>query len=812
MNVLHDLRYAVRQLLRRPGFLIAVVLTLALGIGANAAIFSMINGLMLKPLPYPDGDRLVAVYNTYPKMGLPNAGVSIPDYLDRRDRAEAFETVAMYTWDAVNLTGQGPPDRLLALRATPSLFDVLGIAPMLGRVPGDEHAEPGNDRVAVLGHGLWQQLFGGREDVLGRTLQLDGQTFEVIGVMPPGFVFPNQDVRLWVPFAFTPEQMSDDQRGTEYSNMIARLQRGATVEQAQQQVDRIHDVNKERAPPGVAEFWTNSGFGGRVVDYRSELIGELRAPLLLLQIAVALVLLIACANVANLMLARVTARRRELSVRTALGAGKRRITRQLLVESILLAVLGGACGLTVAHFGLQLLLWAGLGSSNALFEIRLDTAVLLFALAVALFTGVLFGIVPAVTAARASTADVLKEGGRGTAGGRTSQRIRAVLVVAQVAVAAMLLVGAGLLVRSFLAVQSESPGFEQSGVLTAQLTLPEDPYGEAAAIDALRRDLVARVAALPGVEDVGMTSITPFSGSGSQGSYAIEGYEPPAGESSPHGHVRIADEGYFRAMRIPLLSGRIFAESDDPDARLAVVDDLFANRYFPDTSAVGQRIGFGGDGDRTWFRVIGVVGSVRHGGLDEQPSKETYYLPFSARSYGGPTLVVRTNMAPSALVDPLRAAVGEIDPNLPLTRVRTMEELIDVSLQTRRAPMLLLMVFAGVALVLAAIGIYGVLAYSVSQRTGELGVRMALGAQVNDVLGLVLKQGGQLVAVGLGAGVILALALSGFVASQLHDVSRFDPLVIVSVIVFLGLVAAVACVLPAWRAARVDPIEALREE
>lgn len=812
MNVLNDLRYAVRQLLRRPGFLIAVVLTLALGIGANAAIFSMINGLMLKPLPYPEGDRLVAVYNTYPKMGLPNAGVSIPDYLDRRDRAEAFESVGLYTWNAMNLTGQGRTERLLALRATPSLFDVLGVAPTLGRVPDPSNAEPGNDRVVVLTHGLWQQLFGGREDVLGREMLLDGEPFEVIGVMPRGFVFPNQDVRMWIPFAFTLQQMSDEERGTEFSNMIGRLKADATVDQAQQQVDRIHEVNKEAAPADAAEFWTNSGFGGRVVDYRNQLIGELRAPLMLLQIAVALVLLIACANVANLMLARVTARRRELSVRTALGAGKRRIARQLLVESLLLAGLGGLCGLAVAHFGLQLLLWAGLGSTNALFEIELDATVLLFALAVAIVTGILFGLAPSWTAARASTAEVLKEGGRGTGGGPTSQRIRNVLVVAQVAVAAMLLVGAGLLIRSFLAVQSESPGFTQSGVLTARLSLPDDPYADPVEMRNLRRDLVARVSALPGVEEAGMSTSTPFDGSNAQASYRIEGYEPAAGESQPHGMVRMADGGYFRAMEIPVLEGRVFAETDDPATPVAVIDELLADRYFGDESAVGRRIGLGGGDQTLWFEVIGVVGTVRHGGLDEQPTKETYYLPFGIRPFNGPSLVLRTSLAPAAVVEPLRAAVAEIDPNLPLTGARTMEELIDVSLQTRRAPMLLLMVFAGVALVLAAIGIYGVLAYSVSQRTGELGVRMALGAQVNDVLRLVLRQGGQLVAIGLVAGVLLALAMSGFVASQLHGVSRFDPLVITAVVVFLGTIAAVACLLPAWRAARVDPIEALRQE
>ncbi|MEM1080061.1 MAG: ABC transporter permease [Pseudomonadota bacterium] len=812
MNAMNDLRYAVRQLLRRPGFLLAVVLTLALGIGANSAIFSMINGLMLKPLPYPDGDRLVAVYNSYPKLGLDNAGVSIPDYLDRRDRTDVFAALAMYTWDPMNLTGQGQPERLLALRATPSLFDVLQVAPVLGRVPDSSHAVPGNDRVVLLDHGLWQQLFGGREDVVGRDLILDGEAFEILGVMPPGFVFPNQNVRMWVPFAFTSEQMSDQERGTEYSNMIARLHPQATVEQAQQQINQIVEVNKEAAPPGVAEFWTNAGFGGRVVDYRSELIGELREPLFLLQIAVALVLLIACANVANLMMARVAARRRELSVRTALGAGKRRIARQLLVESLLLAVLGGVAGLVIAHFALELLLWAGLGSSNELFEIGIDANVMVFVLLVVMLTGLLFGIAPALAASQASTADVLKEGGRGTSSGKAAQRVRAALVIGQVAVAAMLLVGAGLLIRSFLAVQSESPGFNQRGVLTADLSLPTDPYSDAVTIDQLRRELVQRIAVLPGVEHVGMTNVTPFSGSNSQGSYTIEGHQPAAGESPPHGQRRLADGDYFRAMQIPVLEGRVFDPADGPEARLAVVDQIFAERYFPDRSAIGQRIGFGGEEDRIWFRVIGVVGTVRHGGLDEQPSKETYYLPFSAFPDSGPTLVLRTAIAPSAAIDPMRAAITEIDPNLPLARIRTMDELIDVSLQTRRAPMLLLLVFAGVAMALSAIGIYGVLAYSVSQRTGELGVRMALGAQVNDVLGLVLRQGSQLVLVGLGLGVVLALTLSGLIATQLHGVSRFDPVVITAVIFFLGLVAAIACLLPAWRATRVDPIEALRQE
>lgn len=812
MHIAQDFRFALRQIVKRPGFAAAVVLTLALGIGANSAIFSMINGLMLKPLPYPDGDQLVAVYNTYPKMGLPNAGVSIPDYLDRREGVEAFQSSAMYTWDGMNLTGEASPERLLALRTTPSLFEVLGVGAALGQTLGPEHGESGNDRVAVLSHGLWQSAFGGREAVVGTDIQLDGRPYRVIGVMPAGFVFPNQNVQLWTPFAFTTQQTSDEERGNEYSNMIARLAPGSSTEQAQQQVDRIHATNRERAPAGVAEFWENSGFGGRVVNYREELIGELRGPLWLLQVAVAFVLLIACANVANLMLARVSARRRELSVRKAMGAAARRIVAQILCESSVLAMLGGLAGLVVAWYGLELLALAGLGSTNELFDIRLDGTVFVFALAVAVLTGVLFGVVPALAAVRGNTAEVLKEGGRSASSGRGARLTRSVLVVAQVAIAAMLLVGSGLLMRSFMELQGTDTGFNPEGVLTAGLSLPDDPYDDVDAMRDFHDRLIARIEAIPGVAAAGMTNVAPFEGGNAQASYAIEGYEPGAGESSPHGMVRRVDSGYFEAMEIPVLRGRAFTPQDGSNNPVAVIDEILARRYFADDTPIGRRIGINNRDNREWFTIVGVVGTVKHSGLDEQVSKETYYLPIRNATVGSPTLVLRTEMPPAGVIDPLREAVREIDPQLPLTRMRTMEEMIDVSLQTRRAPMLLLMVFAGVALALAAIGIYAVLAYSVSQRTGELGVRIALGARMADILRLVMRQGGRLVAIGLGVGVVAALALAGTISSQLYGVSRFDPLVLVAVIVFLGTIAVVACLIPAWRAARVSPIEAIRYE
>lgn len=811
MNLGNDLKYGIRQLISRPGFALAVILTLALGIGANSAIFSMINGLMLKPLPYPDGEDLVAVYNTYPKMGLANAGVSIPDYLDRREGVPAFEESAMYTWDGVNLTGHGNPERLLALRATPSLFDVLRVGPMIGRVFTEEHAQIGNEQVVVLSHGLWQSAFGGERDIIGERIQLNGNPYEVIGVMPPGFVFPNQNVQLWAPFAFTQEQMSDEERGREFSSMVARLASGATAQLAQEQIDRIHEINLERFPQ-AAEFWTNAGFGGHVINYREELVGNLRAPLFLLQAAVALVLVIACANVANLMLARVTARRRELSVRAAMGAGRWRIIRQLLMESLLLSLLGGLAGLIVGHFALELLTLAGLGSSNELFDIRLDGAVFGFAMLLAVLTGLAFGVAPAVAAFRENTAEVLKEGSRGTLSSRGTHMTRSALVVAQVAIAAMLLVGSGLLIRSFLKLENTSPGFNPKGVLTAGLSLPESRYGENAALVSFHDGLMERLGAIPGVVAAGITNVAPFEGGNSQASYDIEGYEPGPGENSPHGMIRQVDGGYFEAMQIPVLQGRVFTPSDGRDNPVAVIDELLAGKYFDETNPIGQRIGFDDEENPQWFTVVGVVGTVKHSSLARDVTKETYYLPYRDSTALSPTLVIRTAVPPASVIGPLRDAVGSVDPQLPLTNVRTMEEMIDVSLQTRRAPMLLLMVFAGVALALAAIGIYGVLAYSVSQRTGELGVRMALGARLRDILTLVMRQGGRLVVVGLALGMVASLLMAGFIASQLYGTSRFDPVVLTGVIVFLGVVALTACFIPAWRAARVNPVEALRYE
>lgn len=810
MNFASNVNYGVRQILKRPGFTVAVVLTLALGIGANSAIFSMINGVMLKPLPYPDSDRLVLVYNTYPKTGLANASVSIPDYIDRRERTDTFESTALFTWTGMNLTSTDQPRRLLALRTTPSLFDVLETSPMLGAPLTSEHAEPGKDRAVVLSHALWQDAFGGREGVIGESIELDSRSYTIRGVMPEGFVFPDQNVQLWVPFAFTPEQMSDEERGREYSSMIARLAPGATIERAQSQVDRIHEVNRERAPPEVATFWENSGFGGVVVDYRSELIGDLVQPLWLLQIAVALVLIIACANVANLMLAKVTARQGELTIRSALGAARRTIIGQLLTESVLLSVAGAVIGIAVAYAGLQFMIAIGLGSGNALFDVELDGRVLLFALGLGLVTGIVFGVFPALGAAGTDTAGALKEGGRTTTGSKGARATRSGLVVLQVAISAVLLVGAGLLIMSFAKLQDTNPGFDPEGVLTASLSMPEQAYGTPAAMRDFHDRLMARVTAIPGVTAAGITNAAPFEGGNPQASYDVEGYTLAAGENAPHGMIRQVDGGYFEAMRIPLLRGRVFEPADDSGAPAAVIDEVLAEKYFADDNPIGRRIGFDDDEDPQWFTVVGVVGAVKHLGLGREIRKETYYLPFRRSAVGSPTLVIRSDVDPASLIEPLHAAVRAVDAKLPLSQVRTMQEMVDGSLQARRAPMMLLMVFSAVALALAAIGLYGMLAYSVTQRSGELGVRIALGARVADIVAMVLRQTYALVAVGIALGLLAAIGLTRLLENQLYGVDRFDPLVFVCVALFLALVATGASLLPAIRATRTDPIDALR--
>ena len=810
MSIAKDLQIGLRMMARKPAFTLLAVLTLALGIGANTAIFSVIHGTLLRPLPYPDSERLVQVWNKYPLMNLPRASVSIPDYLDRREDVDAFEESALYTFRNFNLASDGPPELVTGLRATASLFSLLQVRPAVGSAYTEEQDQPGRENVVVIGHDLWQRRFGGDQSIVGGDVRLNGEPHKVLGVMPEGFSFGNPGVQIWKPFAFTPEQMSDDARGNEFSRMLSRLAPGATIEQAQGQIDAILRANMERFPE-VKEFWQSSGFGGMVIDFREQLFGELRPYLLLLQAVVGFVLLIACANVANLLLTRLAARQRELAVRAALGAGRWRMARQLLVESLLLATLAGAAGVWLGYAGIRLLRWLGIADTGGA-SVGLDGRVLLFTLALSLATGVVFSLFPIFTLWRTDPNSFLKEGGRGGSTGRRAALPRNLLVVAEVAMALVLMVGAGLLVRTMNALQNEDPGFARENILTAQLNLPQSKYSEDAEVIAFFDRTMERVRALPGVASAGLVSDAPFSGSSSSGSYLVEGYEPAAGESAPHSIRRVVDEAFFRTLDIALLQGRLFNRFDTADSEpVVVIDRLLVDKYFRGQDPLGRRLGRGGPDGPRWT-VVGVVESVKIRDLEQPITKETIYFPYRQQPFRRMTLVLETELELGALAKPLRDAVLAVDPELPLYNLVTMEKQLANSLQTRRVSMVLLVAFAALAVVLAAVGIYGVLSFSIAQRSREIGTRMALGARPRQILEMVLGQGLTLTAIGTGIGIVAALALGRLLASMLFGVPAWDPATFLTVCALLIAVSLVACYLPARRATRVDPIEALRDE
>lgn len=830
---LQDLKLAVRNLLAHRGFLAAAILTLALGIGANTTIFSVVNGLLLKPLPYAEGERLVQVYNSYPKSDLLYAGSSIPDYLDRR-QAAGLEDLALYTGISFNMADSGTPQRLTGIRATPSLFTTLKAKPLFGRVFSDEEAELGKDRVVVLGHAIWQRQFNADPGIVGRDVRLNGEMYRVLGVMPPGFTFPRREVEVWVPFAFKPEQVTDRERGNEFSESVGRMRPGVTPEQLDAQFAAIVRGNGERlkgsGDPEGAEFgaWLlDGGFVGKAKSLREQWVGGMKPVLLLLQAVVGLVLLIACANVGNLLLTRLSARQKELSVRAAMGAGRWRILKQLLTESLLLAFAGGIAGVLLAYFGLGLLTVLGLDQTQLGGQINIDGAVLLFTLGVTMLTGILFGTLPAIGETGDQAASVLRDAGRGSGGGRAARRTRNVLVVLQLGLAVSLLVGAGLLLRSFFRVQDQHPGFDREGVLTMRMALPALRYPDAPAQVAFYERLVAEVRAIPGVTAVGMASNLPFSNDNWTASYEIAGRETPSGQSSPHGYVHLVDDGYFQALGIPLKAGRYFNETDRADVspaagspataipdrqRSVIIDELLAKKHFAGIDPIGQRFVTGPDNDRTYATIVGVVGTIKHGQLSEEVTKETYYYSLRQRGSAGGVLVVKSTLDPAALVEPLRKAVLKVDPEQPVFDIKSLDQRIQLTLEGRTAPLVLLLVFAALALLLAAIGIYGVLAFAVQQRTGELGVRIAIGAQRGDVLKLVLGQGMRLAGIGLGLGVVGSLVLASYMQSQLFGVQSADPLTLLIVVGLLAVTAFFACWLPARRAANVTPLVALRAD
>jgi putative ABC transport system permease protein len=807
--MLTDLRYALRQLAKTPGFAAVAILTLALCIGANSAIFSVVHAILLKPYPWPDSERLVYVYNTYPLMGLPNAGSSIPDYLDRRTGVAGLADSALYHSASFNLAATGAePERVPSLYATASLFSTLQTPAAIGRVFQDDDAQPGRDNVVVISHTLWKNRFASDPAIVGKTIRVNATPVTVIGVMPETFYFPSPRVQAWVPFTFTPAQRSDNERGTEFSSMIARLKPGATLASVQRDLDLIQTRNAERIPE-TREFWKASGFGGRTAGFLEQNVKNVRGMLWLVQAGVAAALLIGCANVASLLLARAVARERELAIRSALGAGRSRLVRLLLTESIVLFLLGGTLGLAVSLWGVGALSKVGLSSLPRAYGVHLDFTVFVFTLLCAAVAGVAFGALPALSASRRDAAAALKEAGTRTTSGRRTQRLRAALVVVEIALAIMLLSTASLLVKSFAKLQLENPGFVPGGVLTANLDLPEKKYDKPEKLVAFHDAVIANIAALPGVTAVGVTSLLPFTGNNSQGSYTSPDIVLPPGAADPHGQVRNVDTGYLRALGLTLLRGRWFTDADRAGAaKVCVVDRLMVDRYWPGQDGLGKRIN---DGDQPWV-IVGVVAPVKVENLEQSVEKETLYFPFAQSTSTSLTLVVRTSSQPAPLAAAVRQAVVRADPEQAVFDIKTMGERMDEAAQPRRAPMLLLSLFSGVALLLAALGIYGVLAFSVTQRTSEFGIRLALGASGQNIAAIVLREGAVLIVTGIAAGLLGYLALSTIIGKLVFGVSPADPATLVIAPAILALVALAACLLPVRRALSVDPMVALRAE
>jgi predicted permease len=808
--VAQDIRYALRALARRPMYAAITIVVLAIAIGANTTVFSVLNALFLRPLPYPDGDRLVMVYDSYTKISnLENAGTAIPDYLERREQAKSLASLAIFTSAARTLGGEGEPVRLLTTRASASLFTVLRVAPQIGRAFTEEEATQGNDRVVVLSDRLWRTRFGARPDVVGRDIRLDGDSYRVIGVMPPGFGYPSRNIDAWTPFAFTPQQTADAARGNQFSNSVGRLRPGATVEGLNTELAAI--VARNLASGRIArDVFEVAGFTGRAKPFREQSVGSLESMVVMLQASVLAVLLMACANVANLQLARVLARRRELAVRAALGAPELRLVRLVLIESLVLALSGALIGLLLATAGLELVRALGFDLSSDGFEFRLDATVLAFTVGTAVLAALVAGLPPVIVLLRDDLIRVVHEAGRHGAGGRSTHALRSALVVVQIAVGVALLAGAGLLAKSFIRLQSDGPGFEARGVWTAAIGLPRGRYGtpeswaqfDARALEALR--------ALPGVTTAGFTSVLPFTHNNNQGSYVIDGYTQSPGSPEPHAQQRSVSEGYFASLEVPLLEGRDFAATE-PE-RVAIVDTNVARKYWPPGSAVGQRLRADFDPPDRWFTVIGVVPPVKQDDFAEDGAKETVYFHYAQRPAFSGRLVMRSTLPAEQLTGAAKAAISALDPELALYDAEPYYSIVQRALGPERTPMVLTLVFAAVAFTLAVIGVYGVLTWAVTQRFAELGVRVALGAQARDIVRMVLAQGGKMIAIGAAFGVVGAAAIGRVLATQVQGVNALDPALIGGAVVVLALAALIASWLPARRASRTDPMLALRAE
>ena len=809
-TLLQDFRYAIRTMASNRAFTAVALFVLALGIAANTVIFSVVNAVLLRALPFPDADRIVMVFESDLQRHTEEA-VAAANFIDWRDQSQVFESIATYREESFNLTGADRPERVAGVISTAGLFPALAMKPILGRVFQSDDENRGIGRVAVISRSLWERRFGADPNVQGQKLIANGEPLTVIGVMPGEFKFPEQ-AELWIPpkqvvpeHVLTPNVNMATNRDSHYLAAVARVKPGISLAQAKTDIDAVAARMAEQDPAN------NSGRGAKLMPLREHEVGDIRATLLVLFGAVGFVLLIACANVANLLLARATTRQKEIAIRTALGASRSRLVRQLLTESVVLSIVGGGLGLLLAMWGIHSLVAILPASIHGAKDIGLDGTVLAFVLIVSLATGLLFGLVPAMQATKSDLNESLKEGGRGGTAGARRNRARGLLVVSEIALSLVLLIGAGLMIRSFIRLEQVNPGFDARNVLTMRLSLPSAQYSELRKRASFFQQVIARIQSVPGVESAAAISRLPLTPGNSGRGLTIEGFQSDASGNGPNADYRVISPEYFKTMGISLIKGRVFTERDNTQASDAViVNRTLAERFFAGEDPLGKRMSIGSKDD-PMMQVVGVVEDVRHFGLDSQARPE-FYVPYEKDPWPFMTIVVRGGSDPKSLAGAMRSEVWAVDGDLPIPDIRTIDQLLSDSVARRRFNMLLLAIFGGVALVLAAVGIYGVMSYSVTQRSHEIGIRMALGANQSDVLKLVVGQGMTLALIGVGIGLTAAFALTRVMASLLFSVGATDPLTFAVISVLLTGVALGACFVPARRATKVDPMIALRYE
>ena len=802
---LNDIRYAIRNLIKRPGFTLIAVLTLSIGIGANTAMFSAIHALLMKPLEFPDLDRAVAVWEKNSINGRVHDEVTVGNYVDWRDQSQSFETLALYSGWSVNLSGVDSPERLQGYLVTANFMDSTGLKPIMGRNFTPDENEPGKDRVVIISYSLWQRQFGGDPNIIGKTISPNSIPRTVIGVMPQHFNFPKGG-EIYTPMRLTPDVLSNRFNHSYY--VFGRLKPGVQIASAQAEIDNLMGRLEKQFPE------SNTGAGATVYPLVEDIVRAYDKPIWITMGFVGFVLLIACANIANLMLARASGRHREIALRAALGASRWRIVRQLLTESLIVALIGGAVGVLIGFWGIDALRWANPSDAAkhaaGWHQLGINVPVLLFTLGISLFSGLVFGLTPALQVSKPNLNDAMKESGRQTSA--SSHRLRSSLVVFEVAMSLVLLVGAGLAIRSFLAVVKTNPGFKTDSVLTMRLMLPGAKYAEEAQREAFSSDLVQRVKATPGVESAAIVNFLPLSGLSTSDMYLVEGEAQPAPGQENDGRYRVATPDYFQTMRIPIVRGRAFTEHDKAGTpRVVIVNEALARKHWPGQDAIGKRICFYGPPERTnWMEIVGVVQDVTH--EINVPVKPEYYLPFAQDPWNMMTIVARTKVDPTSLASEIRKQVWAIDKDQPVFEVKSMDELWSMAASLYSFSSVTLGFFAVLALLLASLGIYGVMAFAVAQRTQEIGIRMALGATTSEVMKLVLKHGMKLAVLGIAIGLVGAWGLTRFMKALLVDVQPTDLLTFGVVSGCLFIAALLACYVPARRATKVDPLVALRYE